>query len=118
MLALAACGDPTVNKPSPERLTVKVLISGDQFGIANLDDFDWTECKFEINPKGAFGEGYSFSTTGIKAHSTGLVDAARFTDDDGLRFDPTTHAVKEFVAICGTPHGKLVQVTYPAIVQN
>lgn len=106
-----------VKPPGPEHLAVGVVFDGIQVGITNLDDFDWTECEFQINPHGFTG-GYSFGTAIIKAHSSGVVDANRFTESDGLRFDPSTHAVNLLTVACKTPYGQLTKVTYPATAQN
>jgi hypothetical protein len=109
LLVISGCDIET-----PPRLSLEVAFDGDLFRVSNLDDFDWKECEFEINPRG-FGDGYSFNATGIKAHDYGTVEASRFADENGLAFDRSTHVARMFVAICGTPQGKLVQTVAPTV---
>jgi hypothetical protein len=112
LLILAGC-----DVGEPPRLSLDVTFDGDQFRISNLDDFDWRECEFEINPK-RLHDGYSFHAQGVKAHDYETAEVSRFADESGLIFDPRTHAAREFVAVCSTPHGKLVQDVTPTVVRS
>lgn len=103
-------------KSDPERLTVGLLNDGQELGIANLDDFDWADCEFGLNPHGLSGAGYTFHATGFKAHSDGTLKLSVFTDDDGLLFDPGARVVKLVSVVCNTPYGNLVAVEQPKYI--
>jgi len=104
------CGDSSTKttRTTPKTTTVdlktSVLFDGSQFIIVNLDDFDWTNVKLEVNSSG-FKSGYILNTKKMEAGHTYTVGAMQFTKGDGTRFNPFTMKPLNFSIWCDTPEG-------------
>jgi hypothetical protein len=86
-------------------LHASVTFTGSQFIITNLDNFDWTDVKLEVNPQ-TFSSGYTLHADVIRAGSVYTVGAMQFADSGGERFNPFTHKPQKFSVWCDTPGGK------------
>lgn len=80
-----------------------VSFTGTQFVITNKDDFDWTNIKLEVNPRG-LSSGYTLRVDEMKAGTTYKVGAMQFTKD-GNRFSPRAKKVERFHIYCKTYDG-------------
>ncbi len=91
--------------PSPSggystvEINARVRFSDGQFTITNNDSFDWTNAKLEVNDR------WSYRADRLSAGETYTIGVAQFTLPDGERFNPWTHAVKDFEIFCKTPRG-------------
>lgn len=80
-----------------------VSFTGTQFVITNKDNFDWTNIKLEVNPRG-LSSGYTLRLNEIKAGTTYTVGAMQFAKD-GNRFNPWAKKVERFHIYCKTYDG-------------
>jgi hypothetical protein len=86
-------------------LHANVSFTERHFIITNLDNFDWTNVKLEINPY-TLSSGYTVHADVIKAGTTYTVGAMQFADSTGERFNPFTHKPQNISIWCDTPGGK------------
>ena len=86
-------------------LKPSVSFTGTQFILANNDNFDWTNVKFEVN-SGILKGGFVLTTQRIVAGETYTVGAMQFTKGDGTRLNPFTMKPQNLSIWCDTPKGK------------
>lgn len=67
--------------------------------ITNNEKEEWTDCKFEINPK-VFGSGYSYGQSIFIAQDVMTIPYREFTNGDGTRFNSYTTKVQELSISC------------------
>lgn len=92
-------------KPSSIDLTASVSFTGTQFVIINLDTFDWTNVRLEVN-SGLLKSGYVLKTQRMSSEETYTVGAMQFAKGDGTRLNPFTTKPQNFSIWCDTPRGK------------
>lgn len=75
-----------IMKKLPQELDANVTYNAIAFKIDNKEDYDWGNCKFEINGK-FFGGGYVYKATkNVKANDSLVIPFSEFTQD-GKRFN-------------------------------
>lgn len=81
-------------------LDVAARKTATQIHVSNESSTGWTGCEIEINGR--------WSTDGVAIGSgeTAVGGLMSFTDDDGARFNPGTHAVERLSVACDTPRGR------------
>ena len=95
VLALISnCGEDVPN------LNAVVKCDGKQFTITNKDDYDWNDCKVEVN------SGYSMRGKKFSAGETYTVGLMQFVDKNGKRFNPFTHKVESIYLSCKNEDGQ------------
>lgn len=97
--------DEKETKPSSIDLTASVSFTGTQFVIINLDTFDWTNVRLEVN-SGLLKSGYVLKTQRMSSEETYTVGAMQFAKGDGTRLNPFTTKPQNFSIWCDTPRGK------------
>ena len=97
-------GDNT-DKSSTIDLTASVSFTGTQFIIINIDTFDWTNVKLEVN-SGLLKGGYVLKTQRMSSEETYTVGAMQFAKGDGTRLNPFTTKPQNFSIWCDTPRGR------------
>lgn len=91
--------------PSTIDLNASVNFTGEQFVIANEDNFDWTDVKLEVN-SGLLKGGYVLRTKKMIAGETYTVGALQFAKGDGTKLNPFAVKPLNFSIWCDTPKGK------------
>ena len=76
-----------------------VAFTGTQFVITNLDSFDWTNVKLEVN-SGIIRGGYILRVGRLSSGQIYTVGASQFSKSNGERFNPFTHKPKNFTITC------------------
>lgn len=85
-------------------INASVTFTGTQFTITNNDDFDWTDCKLEVN-SGFVKSGYVLYAGVIKAGTTYTVGTLQFAKNDGTRFNPFLVKPQNMSISCNTEKG-------------
>jgi hypothetical protein len=81
------------------KINAKVQFDGKQFVITNLDTFDWSDVKLELN------DTFTLTAAVIRANSTYTVGAMQFSDTRGTRFNPFTMKARELSICANTANG-------------
>jgi len=89
---------------STVKLKAKVTFPGARFIISNNDSFDWKNVKLEIIPEST-AERFSLSVPIILSGETYTVDAIKFRNNDGIRFNLDKMKPLKFWILCDTPTG-------------
>lgn len=92
-----------IMKKLPSELAANVTYNALAFKIENKEDYDWTDCKFELNGGGkVFSGGYEFkSASGIKAKDSAIIPFSEFTKDS-KRFDFTSERPENLFIACNS----------------
>lgn len=94
--------EPTKPQPTKEEekaLDVTVENNEVAVRITNNEKEDWTDCKFDINPK-IFDSGYSYKQSFFVAQDVITIPYKEFTNGDGTRFNSYTTKVQELSISC------------------
>lgn len=95
---------PETTTPTTIDLSASVIFTESQFVITNLDDFDWTNIKLDVN-SGIVKSGYVLKTQRMEGGEVYTVGAMQFAKGDGTRLNPFTTKVLNFTISCDTPRG-------------
>ena len=90
------------HRTSTAMLSAKVAFAGARFIISNNDSFDWKNVKLETIPE-SMNDRFSLRIPNILAGQTYTADAAKFINNDGIRFDPDKMKPRKFWILCDTP---------------
>lgn len=74
------------------------------FEIKNLNDYDWTDVKLDLNGR-TMSSGYIYKPGRIMAGKSICVAAIDFTDLNGTRFNPITQKPLKIYLDAKTPNG-------------
>jgi len=85
-------------------LNASVRFTGTQFVIANNDNFDWSDCKFEVN-SGLIKGGYIFEASLVKSKTVYTVGTLQFAKSDGTRLNPFLIKPQNLSISCETEKG-------------
>jgi hypothetical protein len=90
-----------IYKKLPMELDANVAYNAVAFQVTNNEDYNWTDCRFEING-GMVSSGYEYKTsTGIKAKDALTIPFSEFTKD-GERFNFFTQKPEKLFVSCNT----------------
>jgi len=104
LMLVAACSTPTPT-PKPVDLHATARMDGQTVMVTNNDTFTWQGVKVELRPS-ANHSGYSVTVSSIPANNTAVLGVSRFSNSDGVRFDPTSMLMQEIWISCDTQNGK------------
>ena len=82
--ALISSGRSSTAPPVTVPLDAEVLFDGMQFRIRNSEGRAWSDIRLEINGP---SNGYEYKVDGLQPGETVTVEAMRFVNADGLRFN-------------------------------
>lgn len=80
-------------------IQASVRFDGEQFRIANMDDFPWTNVLIDING-GLANSGYTLRWDVLASQQAIVAKAIDFVDDKGNRYDPATEPLRQLRIIC------------------
>ncbi|MHC4203357.1 MAG: hypothetical protein ACYSTT_01800 [Planctomycetota bacterium] len=92
----------STGQSSTVKLNAKVTFPGARFIISNNDSFDWKNVKLQIIPE-SMAERFSLSVPIILSGETYTADAAKFLNNDEIRFNPDIMKPLKFWILCDTP---------------
>lgn len=94
-------------KPAPRSIDLEASIrfTGTQFMVTNQDNFDWFDCKLDLNG-GLFSDGYVIRVPIIPTQDTFTVGAMQFAKGDGTRFNPLTMKPQNLFVTCDLADGR------------
>src|SRR5205823_6759785 len=94
---------------SPDKSDIQLHTHVGYYGgllyIKNLDGFDWTNCKLELNSP-TFSSGFVLQVDRIASGREKWAALADFAKSDGERFNADTRKPQDFSATCDTPSGR------------
>jgi len=90
------------DKSSAVKLNANVAFPGAHFIISNNDPFDWKNIKMEI-VLDSLEERFSLSSPIILSGEIYKVDASKFINNNGDRFNPDKMRPRKFRILCDTP---------------
>ena len=96
--------------PSPKENELDGMVSFNnlQFTVTNLNNFEWRNCKFEVNP-GLFGVGYYYNAPSpLEGLNIYTIGALQFAKSNGERFNPYQLKAQRFTASCRDQSGELI----------
>ena len=91
-------------------LQAAVSYSGNDIAITNLNNFDWTDVKLDLN-SGLIFSGYIYKPNFIGAGTTRTISFSKFSKKDGTRFNVSTTKPMNLDISCNTEYGR--QYAYP-----
>jgi hypothetical protein len=80
-------------------IQASVRFDGEQFRIANMDDFPWQNILIDING-GLANSGYTLRWDVLTSQQAIVAAAIDFVDDKGNRYDPANEPLSQLRIIC------------------
>ncbi len=97
--------EPTSSPALAPEIMAAVRFTGRQFVITNLDGFEWTNVKIEVNGR-LFSDGYILRAALMEPNTIYRVGALQFAKADGGRLNPFTTKPVTISIRCDTPNGR------------
>ncbi|GMV07379.1 MAG: hypothetical protein AMXMBFR53_36540 [Gemmatimonadota bacterium] len=100
VLALGWCAVALTDAEAPRTLQATVWVGPTELRVANGDDGAWVDCDVSVNRR------WRREVPRIEAGDTFALGWTSFTQNDGERFTPRSHAVERVTVHCSTPTGR------------